>query len=150
MAMDPVEVSRTFGIVGRRFESYLNAALNGSGVTFSESIFLVNILAREGMNQEYLSSMLLINKAATSRALRSLEEKAMVLRQPSEKDRRVKGLYLTDRGREVGAQILRSLERWYGWITDGVEAAVLDQVVAGLRIIGEQVRRMDPTETLEK
>lgn len=150
MAMNPIEVSRTFGIVGRRFESYLNAALNGSGVTFSESIFLVNVLAQEGINQEYLSSMLVIDKAATSRALHSLEEKAMVLRRPSKKDGRVKGLYLTDHGTEVGTQILRALERWFDWITEGMEAQVLNQVVAGLRIIGERVRQMDPAETLER
>ena len=64
--MGPIGVCRTFGIMGRRFESYLNAALNGTGVTFPESIFLVNILAQEGINQEHLSSTLLIDKKGSN------------------------------------------------------------------------------------
>ncbi|HEY5562275.1 MAG TPA: hypothetical protein VIK72_11070 [Clostridiaceae bacterium] len=63
MMMESPEI-RSFGkwisILHRQFQIYLDNELNSYDLNSSEYIYLVNLVCNEGVNQKYLSNMLII------------------------------------------------------------------------------------------
>ena len=141
--MEQINIGKFIGILNRQFQMYINTALNDIDLSFSEYIFLVNLYDNEGINQEELSSILFINKSATARAMKILEEKQLLIRKTCDKDKRAKRLYLTDKGRESKKDICSLLENWMNLITNGMNGETIDIVANGLQFMAEKTRDPD-------
>ena len=141
--MEQINIGKFIGILNRQFQMYINTALNDTDLSFSEYIFLVNLYDNEGINQEELSSILFINKSATARAMKILEEKQFLIRKTCDKDKRAKRLYLTDKGREFKEYICSLLENWMNLITNGMNGETIDIVANGLQFMAEKTRDPD-------
>jgi MarR family transcriptional regulator, organic hydroperoxide resistance regulator len=146
--MEKKSIGRIVGILNRHFQTYINLRLKNIDIGFSEYIFLINLYDNEGINQEELSSMLFIDKAATARAIKLLEEKGFLTRKTYEKDKRVKKLYLTDKGREYKEYIYLCLEKWVDFTTKGMDKETIDIVMNGLEFMGKRVANTDLHELL--
>ena len=136
--MEQKNIGRYVGILNRQFQAYINISLKDIDISFSEYIFLVNLYDNEGINQEELSSMLFIDKAATARAIKLLEKKGFLKRETCEKDKRAKNLYLTDKGKDYKEFIYSRLEKWTDFTTKGMDKETIDIVMNGLQFIGER------------
>ncbi len=99
-------LGRLVAIVYRKNQIYLNAKLKELNLCSGESVFLRALFTEEGQTQEQLSLALHIDKAATARAVRSLEHKGFVLRKQDEQDRRCNRIYLTGQGRGLQDTVL--------------------------------------------
>jgi DNA-binding MarR family transcriptional regulator len=141
--MEQINIGKFIGILNRQFQMYINTALNDIDLSFSEYIFLVNLYDNEGINQEELSSVLFINKSATARAMKILEEKQFLIRKTCDKDKRAKRLYLTDKGRKSKKDICSLLENWMNLITNGMNGETIDIVANGLQFMAEKTRDPD-------
>jgi len=108
--MDLVKVARAIGVLNRTFQSYISKALSDKDLSYSDSIFLVNIGNRSGISQEELSDLLAIDKSAIARSVKTLEEKGYIQSERSGLDKRAKELYLTDLGKGF-AQFMDGLQR---------------------------------------
>ncbi|WP_059053135.1 MarR family winged helix-turn-helix transcriptional regulator [Paenibacillus senegalimassiliensis] len=113
--MEYDKIIRSFGILNRTFVSYVSEALSSSDISFSDSIFLINIGNDEGTSQEQLAHLLAIDKAAIARSVKTMENKGYVKTERSKVDKRTKALYLSESGREL-YQYLQGLNR--EWILD--------------------------------
>lgn len=141
--------TRFFGILNRQFQTYINGAFKEIGLGYSECIFLVNLYDNEGVNQEELSSILLIDKAITAKTIKSLEAKGFLTRVLCEKDRRAKNLYLTDKGKKYKEQIIYLLEKWIDYISDGIDKDTRDFVFKELQFMAEKASSADFNQLID-
>jgi hypothetical protein len=95
--MDKLDVARQFGLLNRRSQAFITAACADMGIAFSECVLLLKLYHRAGINQENMSAILFIDKAATTRTIKSLEKKGFIKRQQSDDDKRMK-----NRGMQLG------------------------------------------------
>jgi len=99
--MEDVKVIRGFGILYRTFLSYISKSLSSKDLSFSDSVFLVNIGDKEGISQEEIADSLAIDKAAIARSVKNMEEKGYIRAERSTVDKRAKELYLSDSGKKL-------------------------------------------------
>lgn len=99
--MGDEKVIRAFGILNRIFVSFISKSLSTQDLSYSDSIFLVNIGDNEGTTQEELANFLAIDKAAIARSVKNMEEKGYLRTERSNVDKRAKKLSLSDSGKEL-------------------------------------------------
>ena len=99
--MKTVKIVRSFGILNRTYLSYMSKSLSKTDISYSESIFLMNIGSSPGISQEELAGALAIDKAAVARAVKNLEQKGYITIKHISEDKRVKSLYITDSGNKI-------------------------------------------------
>ncbi|MBW4080580.1 MarR family winged helix-turn-helix transcriptional regulator [Paenibacillus sp. S150] len=99
--MENEKIIRAFGILNRTFVSFISKSLSAKDLSYSDSIFLVNIGDNEGTTQEELAHFLAIDKAAIARSVKNMEGKGYVRTGRSKADKRAKELYLSESGKEL-------------------------------------------------
>lgn len=110
--MKEITIIRNFGILYRTFLSYISKSIVSYDISFSDSVFLVNIGENEGISQEEIANALAIDKAAVARSVKDMEKKGYVITKKSASDKRAKELYLSEAGREVFQYMLDLHEEW--------------------------------------
>ena len=95
-------VGRVLTRLARKCQIAVGNALHQYNLTAAEEPFLMAILNHEGFSQEELTVYVGVDKAATARAVRSLEEKGYLTRVQDPRDKRQNRVYPTDKAREVG------------------------------------------------
>jgi len=110
--MEDINIIKGFGILYRTYLSYISKSLTVINLSFSDSVFLVNIGDKEGISQEEIASFLAIDKAAIARSVKSMEKTGYVRTKRSNTDKRAKELYLTDRGQELYQYMCGLHEEW--------------------------------------
>jgi MarR family transcriptional regulator, organic hydroperoxide resistance regulator len=148
ISMEKLNFARFFGILSRESQTYMNIAFKDIGIGFSECLFLMNIYENEGINQEELSAMLFIDKAATARAIKSLEGKGFITRKMNEEDKRSKKMYLTDKGRDHKEYIFSLIKKWTDYITDGIDKETINVVFKSLNLMAERAGSANLNELL--
>lgn len=98
--------------VGSRMEKY--------GITAAEEPFFMAVQSHEGATQEVLTSLVGVDKAATTRAIDSLEKKGYVVRQKDEKDRRQKRIYATEKASAIAQAVREELLHLNDEILNGI------------------------------
>ena len=147
--MEQNNIARHFGVLNRQTQNYINMFFNHIDLSFSEYIFLVSLYDNEGINQEELSSLLFIDKAATARDIKLLEEKEFLIRKICEEDKRAKRIYLTDKGRNYKEYISSPIKKWLKYITEGMDKETIDIVIKGIVFMEERAKNADFDEILE-
>jgi len=99
--------------------------------------FLMEVLRREGAIQEDITRALVIDRAATARALQQLEEAGFVRREEDPEDRRRKRVYATDKARDLREDVMAILRRQKAVLFTGFDEEEQAQFLAMLnRMIG--------------
>ena len=73
-------ISQTIALLARRSQAYLNHMLGEYNITAAEQPFFLEVNHQEGLTQEELTARVCVDKAATTRALKSLEMKGYLVR----------------------------------------------------------------------
>lgn len=139
--MDHAEIIRAFGILYRTFISYTDHALQEQDLSYSDSIFLVNIGAKEGITQEEISTTLAIDKAAVARSVKQMSAKGYVKTIPSEVDRRAKELYLTEMGKELYQLMQRINGKWMDYILNEFSPQEIERLSQMLGKMGNMAKK---------
>lgn len=113
-------VGKWISILYRQFQIYFNQHLKAEDVSSSEYIFLMTLYREDGLSQDTLSSRLSVDKAATARAVKALEEKQYVIRKKDPHDKRINRVYITEQGIALQAKIFPVLNSWNALITDNM------------------------------
>jgi len=79
---------------------------------------------REGITQEELTSIVCVDKAATARAVRSLEEKGYLLRIQDEKDKRQNRVYPTEKAKQIGQEVRTELMKFNKLLTRNIKRKI--------------------------
>ena len=141
--MDLLTIARYNGLFNRQTQAYITAAFSGMDINYSECILLMNLYDNEGINQEELSSMLFIDKAATARSIKSLEKKGFITRKMMAEDRRAKKLFLTNNAKSHREYFCSLLQKWEDYILEGMDIEMKDHVLKGLQIMSKKSANTD-------
>lgn len=127
--MEATKIIRAFGILNRTFISYISAALSNWDISYSDSIFLINIGDWEGTSQEELSEALAIDKAAVARSVKTMEKLGYVKTERSLTDKRAKVLYLTSSGNVLYQNIQSLNAHWLHHVLGDINTHDMDAFI---------------------
>ena len=113
----------------RQFQIYINNNTKDLQISASEYIFLMEMYKNDNMSQEQLSKNLIIDKSATARAIKSLEEKEYIIRKKDDNDKRTNRIKLTKKGIEIKDRLSNLLEEWNNEITSDIDKNLLNTVI---------------------
>lgn len=119
------------------------------GITAAEEPFFMAIQKHEGATQELLTSLVGVDKAATTRAISSLERKGYLTRQQDDRDRRKNRIYATDKTLDNGAEVLEGLLGLNAEILEGIpeeDQIILYQTLLKMGENLEAIRRKERSE----
>ena len=116
--MEYMKIIKAFGVLNRTFLSYISKSLSSKDLSYSDSIFLVNIGDKEGASQEEIANSLAIDKAAIARSVKNMEGKGYIRTVRSTVDKRAKELYLSDSGKELYQYMLCLNREWINHVMD--------------------------------
>lgn len=119
-------IIRMITILYRKSQSYLSNALSRHNLTTAEQPFLAALQKIDGATQDELSALISVDKAATARMLKLLEDKGYVTRVQDEQDKRQNRVYLTSAGREFWPRIKNELICFNDLLTENIDATSLD------------------------
>lgn len=134
-------IARTLSFLSRKSQAYIGCALSKYNLTAAEQPFFMALQRYEGVTQEELTALVCVDKAATARAVRSLEEKGFLIRVQDKQDRRQNRIYPTDAARRLGPAVKGELLRFNALLTQGIDPAGLDAARAALRQMEENISR---------
>lgn len=104
----------------RKSQLCIGSRLGKYNITAAEEPFFMAIQHHEGSTQEELTSLVGVDKAATTRAIRSLEKKDFLIRKQDEKDHRQNRIYATERALNMGPEVHRELLHLNDEIMEGI------------------------------
>ena len=125
-------IGKWISIIHRQSQIYLNSELRQYDINSSEYIYLVNLASNEGVNQKYLSDMLCVDEALTTRVIRSLEKKNYVVRERNSDDRRAYNVKLTEKGKKIQPIIVDKLKDWTVVLSTGMNKEQVDYIIDNL------------------
>lgn len=136
------EMRKCISILYRQFQTYINNNTKDLGIGASEYIFLMEMYKKNNMSQEELSRSLIVDKAATARAIKSLEEKEYIFRVKDKNDKRTNRIKLTEKGIQVQGRLIDLLEQWNISTAKDIDTKTLN-------IVFETIKKMS-TNAIER
>jgi DNA-binding MarR family transcriptional regulator len=112
MVKEQLSINKLISIAGRQSSVYMNKTLKAYDINYTQFIFLMSLYKTNGLIQDEIVKENCIDKAAVTRAVKDLEVKGYITRQTGEKDRRVKKLFLTQKGLDIKPQLMENGRKW--------------------------------------
>lgn len=125
-------IGRMITLLARKSQIYISGALSKYNLTAAEQPFFMALQHHEGITQEELTTLVCVDKAATARAVKSLEEKGYLRRVQDEQDRRQNRIYLTETAKELGPVVKGELLHFNELLTQGIEGEKLEIIYDAL------------------
>lgn len=125
-------IARMITLLARKSQIYIGNILNKYNLTAAEQPFFMALQRHEGVTQEELTALVCVDKAATARAVKSLEEKGYLIRVQDEQDRRQNRIYPTEAAKELAPDVRRELLHFNEVLTNGIEEEALEGIYEGL------------------
>jgi DNA-binding MarR family transcriptional regulator len=143
-------LGRLLSILHRQAQVYINYVLKELNITAAEYAFLLCLYKKDGMTQEDLSTYLYIDKSATTRAIKSLEEKGYVFKNKDNADKRFNRIYLTPKAKEYKDEIRQKVRRWVEFLTEGLDKETVNVVISVLERMVDKVEQTDLKKAMEE
>lgn len=134
-------IGRLISILHRQAQIYINCTLKEYGITSAEYAFLLYLYRKDGITQDELSTYLYIDKSATARAIKSLEEKGYVTRNKDDIDKRCNRVYISEKARACETEIKQRIHRWSEFLTEDMDEESIDMTFTILEGMVEKVER---------
>lgn len=120
------EFGRQIALLNRRLLKYINQELHSINVTSSEYIYLLVLSDQDNVTQDQLTKIAAIDKAQTTRALKSLEVKGYIERKQKDTDKRSKLVSLTENGRKIVPSIKKKIKKWEEMLQTNIPPNYID------------------------
>ncbi|MDF2610650.1 MAG: hypothetical protein K0R92_2124 [Lachnospiraceae bacterium] len=143
-------IGRLVSILHRQSQIYINYALKEFDVTSAEYFFLFCLYHNDGLTQEEMSSILYIDKAATARAIKSLEQKGYVIRNKDAEDKRVNRVFLTEKSKGSLEEIRRRVFRWSELLTEDLDPQTANLVYDAMESMVNKVENFNYKQNREE
>ena len=144
--MQARDISRWFGLLERQSQGYISFRLRESGLAYSEYVLLLHLYENEGVSQDEMAALLMVDKAAVARTSRCLEERGLLEKRQCKLDKRKKHLYCTAQAKEKKAFFLQILTEWIGFLCGGMDAAAADLFLQAFRQLAQRAKEADFAE----
>ncbi len=124
---------RMITLLARKGQMYMGTMLKHKyNITAAEQPFFMALQRCEGVSQEELTEMVCVDKAVTTRVVRTLEEKGYLTRVKDTQDRRQNRIYPTPLTRELGSEVQKDLLAFNDAVTRGIPKEELEVVQKAL------------------
>ena len=130
--MDYLNMGYYFSVLHRRSQMFIVAACEHLELTYAEYVMLLHIYEDAGASQERLGGNLYLDKAVVARTLTLLEKKNLIRREQSQKDRRVKRVYPTERALKEKGYLQGVLQGWVRYLSKDLDLDELEQISMGI------------------
>ena len=142
-------IVRMITLLARKSQSYIGSALSKYNLSAAEQPFFMALQHHEGVTQEELTAIVCVDKAATARAIKSLEKKGYLIRIQDKKDRRQNRIYPTDITKQLGSAVRSELLHFNDMITQGIDPESLDLIYSALIKIEENFAHISNKKSSE-
>lgn len=122
------EILRSIGVIARSLDSISNIEFKEIELTKGQYLYVVRIGENPGIILEDLANIIKIDKATASRALQKLEKNGFIERKNDEINKKIKKLYLSEKGKEIYPFIKRENEYSNNKALQGLTNAEKDQI----------------------
>lgn len=130
-------------VLYRKNQLYLNQALKPFDLSSSEMLILHRLCTHGECSQEEVASHLMIDKAAITRAVQSLEKKGWLTRSRSETDKRAFILKPLQKSYGHQTEFLSIMSYWTEFLTDGMSREEVTVLFRLLTSMQERLRDAD-------
>ncbi|MCX7787018.1 MAG: MarR family winged helix-turn-helix transcriptional regulator [Spirochaetes bacterium] len=105
-------ILRFVSILYRYSHMYIARKLQPFGLAVGHHPFLLAVSRHPGNSQDAIAEHLVIDKGTTAKAIKALEASGFIHRMVDLKDRRAYKLFVTDKGKKMGAILDKVLLEW--------------------------------------
>lgn len=110
-------IGKWISIIHRKTQMHMNHASSEIGLNLTESLYLTHLKEDRAVNRKWLTDHLSMDDALTTRTLRGLEERGLIIQERSETDQRQLSVRLTSKGASLVPLILRAHRLWLEELT---------------------------------
>jgi MarR family transcriptional regulator, transcriptional regulator for hemolysin len=141
----PRTINREFAFmlndVARMLRTYADHKAAQFGITRAQWVVLARLDRSEGLKQSELAEMLELQPISLTRLVDKLCDSELIERRPDPIDRRVKRLFLTHAAHPLLEKLGDLGEELMGTALAGVERESVEQMVAQLSVVKENLRQ---------
>lgn len=141
--MNHRNIGKWFHILERRSQMYIAKSCEAIGISAQAYYLLLNLYGHEGVSQEDMAGIMLVDKAVVAREIKILEEKGLVERVQDKADKRIKRLYATEAGKAREGFLLEILQRWIDYLSGGMDERTKATVLDGMKYLSEKAVNAD-------
>lgn len=139
-------ITKRIIFMARKMQLCIGERLSRFEITAAEEPFFMAIQRNEGATQEDLTEFVGVDKAATTRAIRSLENKGYLVRKQDDKDRRQNRVYPTDAVFRIGDSLHNELLCLNNELVKGLSEEQLQALSEALSVIEDNLSAMKETK----
>ncbi len=130
--------SKPISALYRKFQIYINEEFKKYEITSSEYSYLITlVLGGDGIEQNEMTKITAIDKAAVTRGLQSLEKKGYIKRFPLENNTRHYRVYMTEQTLQIKDEIIQAVDKWNKIISAGISSEDLIALHAQLEQLAD-------------
>lgn len=136
-SQDIKSIGKWISILHRQSQIYINNELKSYDLNSSEYIYLINLAGNEGVNQRFLSDLLIIDDALTTRVMKGLEEKGYIIREKNLGDKRSYNIRLTEKGNQIQPIVLEKLHYWTDILSTNMNEEEMNFIFEKLKLMSK-------------
>ncbi|MGK0465613.1 MarR family winged helix-turn-helix transcriptional regulator [Clostridium sp.] len=121
-------IGRNISILYRNEKKFIDIKLKKYNINKVQAEVLLFLRDDNGANLTEINELFLFNKATITKIITHLEKYNYVNRVANESDRREKGIYLTDKGRNIFPNITEALKLWENILIDKIPNADIEKI----------------------
>lgn len=132
-----LKLIRKVTLFRKQYHTYMAEHISELNLSYSEFSFLKELINGDGVTQESIVKHVCIDKAATSRTVKILEQKNLIKREKNELDKRSLLIFLTDEGKELIPILNKILSDWQKMIEDSMGTENIENLDKLLNMLNE-------------
>lgn len=99
------DILRQIGTIARALDSIANIEFKEMQLNRGQYLYLVRIKENPGIISDHLAGMLSVDRTTTARSVKKLEQNGLIKKGSDEQNRKIKHLFVTDKGEKLAARI---------------------------------------------
>ncbi|WP_342306162.1 MarR family transcriptional regulator [Methanolobus sp. ZRKC5] len=132
-------IGKFISYLHRYGQIYIEKKMEPYSLGSGQFSFLMRLYHEDGVNQEYLSNYLKMDKATTTRALKKLVDEGYVFRQVDEEDRRSYRIFLSEKGKKLEPEMKKIASEWEDILLSGFDYSQRKDIMNSLEMMFKNV-----------
>ncbi|MFD0268046.1 MarR family winged helix-turn-helix transcriptional regulator [Streptomyces sp. NPDC127106] len=133
--------------LARAHRAHAAGMLRELGLHPGQELLLMQLFDRDGQSQSELLESVGLDHSTVSKSVKRMQEAGLLTRTPSEHDRRVMNVHLTDQGRALRRPIERMWTALEATATEGLDPAAVEAFVATAVAVEQSICGIDRAGT---
>ena len=102
-----IDILREVGLIERALDSISNIEFKDINLSNLQFLYVVRIYEHPGIIAEQLANLIKVDRTTLARAVRRLEKQGYVYRESDPDNKKIKHLYVTEKGKQIYPFIIR-------------------------------------------